>query len=47
MQSWEEFATEVLGNKEDTYGLINNAGQEAQSGAAAMFPKLFKVAKAV
>jgi hypothetical protein len=46
MQSWEEFATKVLGNTEHTYGLINNAGQEAQNGAAIMFPKLIWVAKA-
>ncbi|KAI9878027.1 MAG: hypothetical protein M1830_002147 [Pleopsidium flavum] len=47
MQSWEEFATRVLGNTEHTYEMINKAGVEAQNGAAIIFPKFVWVAKAV
>lgn len=47
MQSWEEFATRVLGNTEHTHGLINKAGQEVQNGAAIAFPKFIWIAKAV
>lgn len=47
MQSWEEFATRVLGNTEHTHGLINKAGQEAQNGAAIDFPKFVWIAQAV
>lgn len=46
MQSWEEFATRVLGNTEHTYGLVNEAGKEAQNGAAIVFPMFVWVAKA-
>ena len=46
MQSWEEIATRVLGNIEHTHELIRKAGQEAESGAAIVFPKFVWVAKA-
>jgi hypothetical protein len=47
MQSFEEFATRVLGNTQSTHKLINEAGREAQGGAAVMFPKVVWVARAV
>ena len=40
MQSWEEFATKVLGNTEHTYELIKKQDGKAQNGAVIAFPKI-------
>ena len=45
MVAWEEFITKVLGLTEDSQKLMNQAMEEAQSGAAVMMPKVIWIAR--
>lgn len=51
MQSWEEFSLMILNGDEfktkEIQRLLGEAQEEAQRGAAIIFPKLVWVAKAI